>query len=160
MFNESVRKTIIVLLTLVFLFTLAGAALAGPNDPETPTELKGGKIITVDEAKGLIDRKTAGFFFDMRTPLNYGKGHIPTAVSVPYKGKSENTPDFDLSADQVDFSKFPQDKKARIIIYSDGPKGWKSYKMAVAAIKAGYKDVMWLREGFAVWEKKNYPLER
>lgn len=159
MVNEFGRKSFIVVLGLVFLFASAGAVLAGPNDPETPTELKGGKIITVDEAKGLVDKKAASVF-DMRTPLNYGKGHIPTAVSIPYKGKSKNAPDFDLSEDKVDFSKFPQDKKAKVIIYSDGPKGWKSYKMAVAAVKAGYKDVMWLREGFTVWANKNYPLEK
>lgn len=153
------RMAIIVAVLAAIFFLSSGAVIAGPNDPETPASLKGGKVIAVEEAKALVDRKAAAVF-DMRTALNYGKGHIPTAVSVPFKGKSENTPDFDLSAHQVDFSKFPKDKKAKVIIYSDGPKGWKSYKMAVAAIKAGYTDVMWLRDGFAVWEKKNYPLEQ
>ena len=159
MVDKFSRKFFMVLWSLVFVFVFAGVVVAGPNDPDAPTELKDGKIISADEAKGLIGKKWASVF-DMRTPMNYGKGHIPSSVSIPYKGKSRNTPNFNLSEDQVDFSKFPRDKNARIIIYSDGPKGWKSYKMAVAAIKEGYKDIMWLREGFSVWEKKNYPIEK
>ena len=153
------RMAVVVAACAAFFFLSSGAVTAGPNDPETPASLKGGKVISAEEAKALVDKKAAAVF-DMRTALNYGKGHIPTALSVPFKGKSENTPDFDLSAHEVDFSKFPKDKKAKIIIYSDGPKGWKSYKMAVAAIKAGYTDVMWLRDGSTVWVEKNYPLEQ
>lgn len=153
------KKVWVMMMCLVSVLTLTGLVTAGPNDPETPTALKGGKVITVDEAKSLVDKKSSSVF-DMRTPLNYGKGHIPTAVSLPYKGKSENTRDADLSKDQIDLSKLPSDKNAKIIIYSDGPKGWKSYKAALIAIKAGYNNVLWLRDGFVSWEKKNYQVER
>lgn len=152
------KMAIMVALFAAVFFLSTGAVVAGPNDPETPASLNGGKVIAVEEAKALIDAKSAAVL-DMRTAMNYGKAHIPTAVSVPFKGKSENTPNFDLSAHQIDFSKLPQDKQKKIIIYSDGPKGWKSYKMAVVAIKAGYTNVLWLRDGFAFWEQKNYPLE-
>lgn len=155
----AIEKLWLAAVGLVFLFGITGAVFAGPNDPETPSTLKGGKVITADEAKALIDKKSASIF-DMRTALNYGKGHIPSAASVPYRGTSENKPDFDASKDQTNLSKFPADKDAKIIIYSDGPKGWKSYKIAVIAIKSGYKNIMWLRSGFAAWEKDNYPVER
>jgi rhodanese-related sulfurtransferase len=46
------------------------------------------------------------------------------------------------------------------VFYSDGLTGWKSYKAAVLAVKAGYKNVMYMRGGFAEWEAKGAPVER
>ena len=76
-----------------------------------------------------------------------------------YKEKSDFKPDFDVSVDSFEVDKLPADKAAKIVIYSDGPAGWKSYKAAVLAIKAGYKNVFWMREGFAGWTAKSYPVE-
>ena len=145
---------------LVTAVVLVFAAQAGAADekPDTPTVLKGGKIITAEEAKALLDKKEARFF-DFRAAVNYGKGHVPTAVALPYKGKSENKPDFDAALDEFDVSKLPADKSAKIVFYSDGPKGWKSYKAAVLAIRAGYKNVLWYRDGFDTWIAKKLPVE-
>jgi len=63
-------------------------------------------------------------------------------------------PNFDASQDQFDLSKLPADKNAKIVIYSDGPTGWKSYKAAVMSVNAGYKNVMYFRGGYADWLPK------
>ncbi|MBI5026475.1 MAG: rhodanese-like domain-containing protein [Nitrospirae bacterium] len=157
MFVRQIQKAWVVVMGLVFV--LAGITLAAEEKPETPTALKGSKIISAEEAKALLDKKEANFF-DVRSPVNYGKGHIPTAVSLPYKEKSAWKPDFNASLDEFDLSKLPKDKNAKIVVYSDGTTGWKSYKAAVIAIKAGYKNVMYYRGGFDEWEKKGYPVER
>ncbi|MEY4503962.1 MAG: hypothetical protein RL154_254, partial [Pseudomonadota bacterium] len=73
---------------------------------------------------------------------------------------SPEVPNADLSTDSIDLSKLPADKKAQIVFYSDGAKGWKSYKAASIAVKAGYKNVMWMRGGLSSWESKNYPIEK
>lgn len=127
--------------------------------PDTPTTLKAGKIVNVDEAKSLLDKKAA-VFLDTRAALNFGKGHVPGATTVSYKEKSEFKADFDASQDQFDLAKLPADKGATIVFYSDGPKGWKSYKAAVLAIQSGYKNVMWMRDGFAGWSGKSLPVEQ
>lgn len=145
--------------TFLAVFLLAVYSSASDEKPDTPTVLKGGKIISAEEAKALLDKKEAKFF-DFRSPVNYGKGHVPGAVSLPYKGKSENNSDFDASQDEFDLSKLPADKNAKIVFYSDGPKGWKSYKAAVLAIRAGYKNIMWYRDGSDTWESRGYPFER
>ena len=141
------RRSLLVLI----LSSLSGLALAD-DAPATPTTLKGGKIITVDEAAALSKNKGASFV-DTRSTLNFGKGHIPGAITAAYKEKSEKVENFDVALDQFDFA-------AKIVFYSDGPTGWKSYKAAVLAIKQGYSNVLYLRGGFADWTAKNLPVER
>lgn len=126
--------------------------------PETPKTLSGAKVISADEAKALVGAKSAQFF-DTRNALNYGKGHLPGAQTASYKEKSDKVETFDASKDEFDLSRLPGDKNARVVFYSDGPTGWKSYKAAVLAVRAGYKNVMYLRGGFAEWEAKGYGVE-
>lgn len=150
-------KSILCLATLITL-TVA-PALATDNKPDTPTSIKGARVVAVDEAKGLLDKKAAAFF-DTRSALNYGKGHLPGASIVAYKEKSDFKPDFDVTQDSFDLTKLPADKNAKVVIYSDGPTGWKSYKASVLAVNAGYKNVLWMRDGFAVWTAKSLPVEQ
>ena len=152
----TLKRMLIPVISLIL--PLAMLSPSTPAEEPTPTTLKGGKIVAVDEAKAMLDQKSTAFF-DMRNILNYGKGHIPTAAALPYKGESENKPDFDSSKDKLDLSKLPSGKNAKVVFYSDGPTGWKSYKAAVIAIKAGYSNVMWLREGYAGWVAKGYGVE-
>lgn len=145
-------------LPAIFMLSLSSLVFAD-DAPPTPTTLKGGKIITVEEGAALAKSKAASFV-DTRSALNFGKGHVPGAITAAYKEKSEKTENFDASQDQFDFSKIPTDKASKIVFYSDGPTGWKSYKAAVLSIKQGYTNVMYMRGGFAEWTAKNLPVER
>lgn len=138
---------------------LCSHAHAADDSPPTPTTLKGGKVITVDEAAALSKAKGA-VFVDTRSALNFAKGHVPGAVTAAYKEKSEKVENFDAKADSFDFDKIPADKTAKVVFYSDGPTGWKSYKAAVLATQKGYTQVMYMRGGFADWTAKNLPVER
>ena len=146
------RSAIALLVSVISLGAMA-------DEPVTPTTLKGGKVITVDEAAALSKAKSA-VFVDTRSPLNSGKGHIPAAVSAAYKEKSEKVENFKASDDSFDFAKIPADKAAAIVFYSDGPTGWKSYKAAVLAVKEGYKNVSYFRGGYTDWTAKNLPSDR
>lgn len=142
---------------------LVGVALAmtgtlGHAQTETPSLLQGGKVISAVEAKGLVDKKSA-LFVDTRSAVNFGKGHIPGAKAIPYKGGSENSADADLSKDQFDLGKLPAAKDQSVVFYSDGPTGWKSYKAAVMAVKAGHKNVHYMRGGWSEWSSKGLPVE-
>lgn len=135
------------------------AAPAWADKPETPTSLTAGKVISVEEAKKLLDAKGATFV-DTRSVVNFGKGHVPGAVALAYKERSEAVANFDAKLDSFELDKLPKDKAAAIVVYSDGPTGWKSYKAAVLATQAGYRNVMYMRSGFAEWTAKNLPVER
>lgn len=143
----------------VALALTLGSTPVMADKPETPTKLAGGKLISAAEAKQLVAGKSAQFF-DTRSAVNYGKGRVPGAATASYKEKSEPVPDFDASKDEFDLAKLPADKNARIVFYSDGPTGWKSYKAAVTAVKAGYRNVMYMRGGFAEWEAGGNAVER
>jgi rhodanese-related sulfurtransferase len=146
----------------VWRFLAAGAvvALAGSAwaQSETPTVLPGGKIISVDEARKLSAGKSA-FFVDTRSVVNFGKGHVPGAHAIPYKGTSEDVAAFDAGKDQFELAKLPSNKEQAVIFYSDGPSGWKSYKAAVWAVKAGHKNVSYMRSGWTEWQGKGLPVE-
>jgi rhodanese-related sulfurtransferase len=139
--------------------SLGGASALAADEVTTPKELKGGKVVTVDEAKQLVDAKTAAFV-DTRSVVNFGKGHVPGAVTAAYKEKSDKVVGFDGKVDSFELDKLPKSKAATVVFYSDGPTGWKSYKAAVLAISAGYTDVRYMRGGFSDWTGKGLPVER
>lgn len=144
------------LLTLALSLPLMASAA---DAPETPKQLKGAKVISVEEASKLAQGKGVTFV-DTRSVINFGKGHVPGAVTAAYKEKSEKVENFDVSVDSFDFDKIPADKAAKVVFYSDGPTGWKSYKASVLAVQKGYSNVMYMRGGFSDWTAKNLPVER
>lgn len=141
------------------LAALLPLAQAQSDKPQTPTTLQDGKVIDVAAAKQMLSAKDV-FWFDMRSPVNYGKGHLTGAKSLPYREASEFKADFDPSKDQFDLAALPKDKAAKIVFYSDGPNGWKSYKAAVLAIKGGYTNVHYFRGGTGDWAKAGMTLEK
>jgi rhodanese-related sulfurtransferase len=126
------------------------------DDPPTPNSAKGVEVVSVEKARDLIGKAQ---FFDMRSAVNFGKGHVKGAIALPYDQKSEKSESFDAAKDKFNMEKLPKDKSAAIVFYSDGPTGWKSYKAAVLASRAGYTNVKWMREGTAGWTAKRLPLE-
>lgn len=142
------------------IFACAALALTGSvwAQSQTPTALPGGKVISVEDARKLSDNKSA-FFVDTRSVVNFGKGHVPGAHAIPYKGSSEDVANFDAGKDAFDVSKLPANKDQAVVFFSDGPTGWKSYKAAVWAIKAGYKNVNYMRSGWTEWQAKSFPVE-
>jgi rhodanese-related sulfurtransferase len=143
----------VALMALLALF-IALSVMAAPI--MAPTTAKGVQVITVEQARHLVG---VAQFFDQRIPFTFGKGHITGASSLPYVQRSEKLESFDPSKDSFDLARLPADKSLPIVFYSDGPDGWKSYKAAVAAARAGYSNVKWMREGIAIWVEKGIVLE-
>lgn len=141
--------------TLLIALGLSVSAVAA-EPPPTPTKVSGFEIISAEQANGMVGKAQ---FFDMRSAVNFGKGHIKGAKAMPYDGKSQNAENFDSALDKFDVAKLPADKNTPVVFYSDGPTGWKSFKAATQASRAGYKNVKWMREGTAGWTKKGLPLE-
>lgn len=146
----------VILACIASLATAFGMSSALADDPPTPQSAKGVEVISIQQAQKLIGK---AHFFDMRSAVNYGKGHIKGATALPYDQKSDKNEAFDASKDKFDMSKLPADKGAAIVFYSDGPTGWKSYKAAILAARAGYGNVKWMREGTAGWAAAKLPLD-
>lgn len=123
----------------------------------TPTVLPGAKVISASEANALIGKGMP--VYDVRVEDEYKNAHIPGARSVPYKEGSAKEVDFDPADDRFALNKLPKDKNAAFMMYCDGTICWKSYKSAVMAINAGWKNVYWFRGGFPEWKQAGLPVE-
>lgn len=149
------RRLTILISVLVLIVALASVTMAGsvPTPTEPPT---GVTIVTASDAKPLVSQNSVQVF-DMRKALNFGKGHIANATSLPYKWTSKGDPA--TRTGEFDMTKLPSDKGTTILFHSDGPNGWKSYYASKKAVELGHKNVLWMREGFATWTKNGYPVE-
>ena len=137
---------------------VAGMLISGmAQAADTPTALEGAKLVTADD---VVKAQSAGaVIVDTRVASEYAEGHIKGAVNVPYREKSEKAVGFDAGKDEFNLAKLPADKAAAVVIYCNGPECWKSFKGSTAALKGGYTNVLWYREGFPQWKSKGLPAE-
>jgi len=104
-----------------------------------PAWKKAGNLVLSEPSylKDLIKKDIAHVLIDLRSPADAGKGFIPGAVNIPPS---------ELAAAK---EKFPADKSAPIILYSDN--------MDEEAFKTvrgwGYKETTLLSGGLKGWEK-------
>ncbi|AAZ95961.1 rhodanese-like protein [Thiobacillus denitrificans ATCC 25259] len=122
----------------------------------TPTVLPGAKVIGAAQTRELMAQGVP--VYDVRVGEEYAVAHVPGAISVPYKEGSAKEVGFDAADDQFALNKLPKDKNAPFIMYCDGTICWKSYKSAVMAIQAGWKNVYWFRGGFPEWKEAGMPV--
>jgi rhodanese-related sulfurtransferase len=140
-------------LALLGSLTLPGVAQAA----DVPATLTGAKVVTADD---VAKAQAAGAtLVDARVAAEYSDGHIKGAINVPYREKSDKSVNFDATQDDFNLSKLPGDKAASLVIYCNGPECWKSFKASTVAIKAGYKNILWYREGFPNWKSQERPTE-
>jgi rhodanese-related sulfurtransferase len=137
------------------IFGLFGAANALAH--ETPATLAGVKVVTAEEAKKLQDAGVP--LIDTRVAAEYAEKTAKGAKNVPYKEKSAKEVGFDASKDDFDLTKLPADKSAPIVFFCNAGECWKSYKASVAALKAGYTKINWMRGGFPEWASKGLPTQ-
>ncbi len=147
------RKSLYGLLGLVVI-ALPALAWAGPQTPES---IPGTTVVTAEKAKSMVEKGV--LIVDTRVANEYVEQHIKGAMNIPYKEKSAKSVDFDAKQDSFDLSKLPADKNTPVIFYCNAGECWKSYKSSVAAVKAGYKNVYWLRGGIPEWKTKGFPVE-
>jgi rhodanese-related sulfurtransferase len=146
----SIPKLAVALLAGILI---SGVALAA----DTPPTLAGTKLASADD---VVKAQAAGAaVIDTRVASEYGEGHIKGAVSVPYREKSEKAVTFDAGQDEFNLAKLPADKAAAVVFYCNGPECWKSFKASTVAMKGGYTNIHWYRDGFPNWKSKGLPIE-
>lgn len=123
---------------------------------ETPMSIPGGSYVDAAKAKALHDK--GALFVDARVAAEYAEKHIKGAVNVVFKEVHKKVSKLDPK-DGFDLKKLPADKARAMVFYCNGSPCWRGYKAADAAIKAGYKNVNWFRDGLPAWEAKGYPTE-
>ena len=146
----------VIMITIVCTAFVLSVSPVMAAKPLTPGSLDGATVVDSDRVKTSLGKIK---IYDVRKKAEYVEGHIPGAISVPYREKSELSANFDASKDKLDLSKFPADKNEPVVVHCNGPRCWKSYKASVLLIRAGYKKIYWYRGGFPGWKSKGYPVE-
>ena len=136
---------------------LAFPTVALSSGAETPDSIPGATVVTAEKAKAMMD--SGVLMVDTRVANEYVEQHIKGAISIPYKEKSDKSVHFDARQDSFDLAKLPTDKNKSVIFYCNAGECWKSYKSSVAAVKAGYTNVYWLRGGIPEWKSKGLAVE-
>lgn len=123
---------------------------------ETPTTIPGGTYVTAAQAKAQFDK--GAVFIDSRVAAECAESKIKGALCVVYKEKHGRVSTV-APEDTMDLGKLPQDKAKALVFYCNGSPCWRGYKGAVHAIKAGYKNVFWFRDGLPAWKTAGHPTE-
>jgi len=139
------------------MFMLFFLAATGVMAQETPSTVPGVEIVDVAKAKDLIAKGIK--YYDVRVPSDFAEGTIKGAISLPYTNVSANVPDFDASKDKWAIEKLPANKAEPILIFGNGPFGWRHYKASVLAARAGHTKVYWLRAGVDGWKAAGNKLD-
>lgn len=111
-----------------------------------PLEVTGTTLVSSSEAKALFDEGAA--FIDVRTDADFEAGRIPGSIHLDVKtALSEES-----LLDEVD-------KDEKIVFYCNGVKCGRSSAACALAVKWGFTDVYYFREGLPGWKASGYSVE-
>ena len=143
--------------SLLAMASLSFGLIAPASANSTPDKLDGVKLVTAEQARDLQAKGVP--MVDTRVAAEYAEKSVKGAVSVPYKEKSAKDVKFDRALDNFDLAKLPADKAAPVVFFCNAGECWKSYKAAVLARDAGYKQINWFRGGMPEWSSKGLPTQ-
>lgn len=150
------KKALYVCILLIMVITIVPLSASGQGTPsigpppqvmELVARAKSlVRLVTIEDVKGMIDRKEKVFILDVRDPWEYAAGHLPGAVNV-----SRGTLEFKI------WDRIPE-TNANIVVYCQ------SIGRAALASRTlkelGYVNVTLLDAPFPDWTQSGYPLER
>lgn len=164
-----VKKSLMsVLMTVLFVFSLAGAAMAAWGTAELDAEkvavtfaaeVERGdyKIVATQELKKWIDEKKPMLIVDtMPFEASYKKNHIPGAVQLEFPIPEMTSID-DKTKDAL-VKLLGPDKDRLIVFYCGFTKCTRSHNGAMWAKKLGYKNVYRHPGGIKGWMEAEYPV--
>ena len=121
-----------------------------------------------DDAQSLLETNSASVYLDVRTPVEFERGHVPGAVNVPVavSGATGMTPNPDF----IDECNARFSKDTPLIVGC--LRGGRSLRAAGALIGEGFTDVVDMRGGwdgevdaagtvtFPGWSRRGLPVAR
>ena len=120
-----------------------------PADPRSAEEHFASRLMFETDPSDVyadLTNKVSGILvIDARTPEAYAKGHVPGAISLPYRGIDRETTSA-ISKDKV------------LVTYCDGVFCNASTKAAARLTALGFRAKEML-DGMTGWRKEGYPVE-
>jgi rhodanese-related sulfurtransferase len=104
-------------------------------------------LITLEQAYDLF-RKNSALFIDSRDAGLYEYGHIPGAISLPWKAEAPPAPDLEI----------PQTYP--IVTYCSDEACEMAMELAYYLFGNGYRNIRIFHGGYEEWTSANYPIEK
>jgi rhodanese-related sulfurtransferase len=121
------------------------------KNPNASLIKRGGRFVSIDEAKKLYDAGVQ--FFDARVDEEFKEGHVKGAVMLdPTDAKvvaSKRKPEF--------LNKY--DPRYPIVVYCNGGGCESSQLVAIRLKQFGFIQVKVFEEGYPAWRDKKFPIE-
>ena len=164
------KSLVSVLMAVVFVLGLAGAAMAAWGTEELEPEKiavtfaaeveRGGyKIVATQELKKWIDEKKLMLIVDtMPFEASFKKQHVPGAVQMEFPIPEMTSID-DKTKDAL-VKLLGPDKDRLVVFYCGFVKCTRSHNGAMWAVKLGYKNVYRYPAGIKGWDQAGYPVEK
>lgn len=133
------------LFTLILMLCITPMVWA--DKPVAPNSISGITTVTTDQSIELILNSPELIVIDARLIEEYQKGHIEGAV---------NLVDSDVTKESL--ANILPDKATPMLIYCNGPRCLRSSRAAIKALKHGYNNIYWFRDGWADWIKNELPI--
>ena len=141
--RSNIIKTFTLKLQVLLLSVLAFTATTVYASPES---VDGATTIDTNKAKELHAQGVV--FFDARGKKPFMKGHIPGAINMNAKKMEESN-----------LKSASDDKDKAIVIYCWGVNCGLAAKGTRKAVKWGWKNVHYYREGIKGWKNAGHPVE-
>ena len=147
MVSKSEAAVLAAAITAGFFFfstTVTAGELSQKLKIAVPAKVAAEKIVTVDEVARLValgPEKGSFELVDSRPLVRYNEGHIPGAISIPYREFNEFA------------GKLPKEKDKLIIFYCGSRVCYLSLSSACKAEKMGYTRVKVFADGLHAWKK-------
>lgn len=169
---------VVCLLSVCAQAPLAGASEAVPEPANyrtnnylspVPSTLRGGSVLTADEAADLWN-KDAAIFIDVYPhapkPKNLPAGtfwrdpvhrSIEGAYWVPNVGYGGLSDKVDAYF-QTSLERLTGGERTKAVVFFCLKNCWMSWNAAKRAVEVGYRNVLWFRDGVDGWQELGYPL--
>lgn len=135
-------KTLFVALLGIFAFVSAPAMAAKIS----PTVIDGATTVSHEEAKELFEAGVV--FVDVRKNSDWDAGRIPGAYHLELKTVFNEEKLAEIIA-----------KNDKVVIYCNGESCLRSSKACSDAVKWGFTNVYYFRDGLPAWENAGFPIE-
>lgn len=128
------------------LFILAYSHITLAGDKISPLTVDGASTIDTAKAKQLFDAGT--LFVDTRKDKDWQAGRIPDALHLNVKTALTEAALLEEAG-----------KTDKIVFYCNGESCMRSSNASILAVKWGFTQVFYYRDGFPAWKTAGYPVE-
>lgn len=136
--------------TLLALMAFAWLLPAAASDrPLAPASVPGSKLVSAEQAIGLIGAQPNLLVIDSRRREEFDKGHVEGAINL-----------LDTELTRQVLAKLAPSLDRPLLFYCNGERCLRSSNSARQALSWGYREVYWFRGGWQEWVDKHLPVAR